>query len=140
MKFTIGTVSNSLDFAEDMNLIKSSILYADDIELIGMAEYAIYKYLPRQLNASKDLESLFKNFIPLLQSVGTEESRQALQQIDFATQQIKILADKIALFVSAIVSSGAQHYIEENGICEYPATQRLSFPQKQTLFQTAERR
>lgn len=92
MKFTIGTVSNSLDFAEDMNLIKSSILYADDIELIGMAEYAIYKYLPRQLNASKDLESLFKNFIPLLQSVGTEESRQALQQIDFATQQIKILA------------------------------------------------
>ena len=92
MKFTIGTVSNSLDFAEDMNLIKSSILYADDIELIGMAEYAIYKYLPRQLNASKDLESLFKNFIPLLQSVGTEESRQALQQIDFATHQIKILA------------------------------------------------
>lgn len=92
MKFTIGTVSNSLDFAEDMNLIKSSILYADDIELIGMAEYAIYKYQPRQLNASKDLESLFKNFIPLLQSVGTEESRQALQQIDFATQQIKILA------------------------------------------------
>jgi len=92
VKFTIGTVSNSLDFAEDMNLIKSSILYADDIELIGMAEYAIYKYLPRQLNASKDLESLFKNFIPLLQSVGTEESRQALQQIDFATQQIKILA------------------------------------------------
>ena len=92
MKFTIGTVSNSLDLAEDMNLIKSSILYADDIELIGMAEYAIYKYLPRQLNASKDLESLFKNFIPLLQSVGTEESRQALQQIDFATQQIKILA------------------------------------------------
>ena len=92
MKFTIGTVSNSLDFAEDMNLIKSSILYADDIELIGMAAYAIYKYLPRQLNASKDLESLFKNFIPLLQSVGTEESRQALQQIDFATQQIKILA------------------------------------------------
>ena len=92
MKFTIGTVSNSLDFAEDMNLIKSSILYADDIELIGMAEYAIYKYLPRQLNASKDLESLFKNFIPILQSVGTEESRQALQQIDFATQQIKILA------------------------------------------------
>ena len=31
------------------------------------------------------------------------------------------MADKIALFVSAIVSSGAQHYIEENGICEYPA-------------------
>ncbi len=31
------------------------------------------------------------------------------------------MADKIALFVSAIVSSGAQHYIEKNGICEYPA-------------------
>ena len=46
MKFTIGTVSNSLDLAEDLKLIKSSILYADEIELIGMAEYALYKYLP----------------------------------------------------------------------------------------------
>ncbi len=40
-KFTIGTISNSLDLAEDLKLIKSSILYADEIELIGMAEYGI---------------------------------------------------------------------------------------------------
>ena len=73
MKFTIGTVSSSLDFAEDIDLIKSSILYADDIELIGMAEYAVYKYMPRQLENAKDLELLFRNFIPhtaLLQSTN----------------------------------------------------------------------
>ena len=46
MKFTIGTVSNSLNLEEDLRLIKSSILYADEIELIGMVEYALYKYLP----------------------------------------------------------------------------------------------
>ena len=39
----------------------------------------------------------------------------------YCSSIIKIMADKIALFVSLIVSSGAQHYIEENGICEYPA-------------------
>lgn len=92
MKFTIGTVSSSLDFAEDIDLIKSSILYADDIELIGMAEYAVYKYMPRQLKNAKDLELLFRNFIPLLKSVGTSESKLALQQIDYATQQIQFLS------------------------------------------------
>ena len=92
MKFTIGTVSSSLDFAEDIDLIKSSILYADDIELIGMAEYAVYKYMPRQLENAKDLELLFRNFIPLLKSVGTSESKLALQQIDYATQQIQFLS------------------------------------------------
>ena len=47
MKFTIGTASSSMNFEEDLKLIKSSLLYADSIELIGMAEYAIYNYLPR---------------------------------------------------------------------------------------------
>ena len=41
MKFTIGTASSSMEFAEDMKLIKSSLIYADEIELIGMAEYDI---------------------------------------------------------------------------------------------------
>ena len=42
MKFTIGTVSNSLNLEEDLRLIKSSILYADEIELIGMVA-TVYK-------------------------------------------------------------------------------------------------
>ena len=47
MKFSIGTASSSLEFEEDMRLIKSSLLYADEIELIGMAEYAVFTYFPR---------------------------------------------------------------------------------------------
>ena len=54
MKFTIGTVSNSLNLEEDLRLIKSSILYADEIELIGMVEYALYKYLPANVFGAKD--------------------------------------------------------------------------------------
>lgn len=46
MKFTIGTVSNFQEYDQDINLIKSSLLYADDIELIGLTEYTVFKYLP----------------------------------------------------------------------------------------------
>ena len=53
MKFTIGTVSNSLNLLEELKLIKSSILYADEIELIGMVEYAVYKYLQKMFLSPK---------------------------------------------------------------------------------------
>lgn len=46
MKFTIGTVSNFQEYEKDLQLIKSSLLYADEIELIGLTEYAVFKYLP----------------------------------------------------------------------------------------------
>ena len=49
MKFSIGTASSSLEFEEDMRLIKSSLLYADEIELIGMAEYAVFTSCLRTL-------------------------------------------------------------------------------------------
>ena len=39
MKFSIGTASSSLEFEEDMRLIKSSLLYADEIELIGLKRW-----------------------------------------------------------------------------------------------------
>ena len=45
MKFTIGTASSNMNFEEELKLINSSLLYADTIELIGMAEYAIYNYI-----------------------------------------------------------------------------------------------
>ena len=75
MKFTIGTVSDSLEFGEDLKLIKSSLLYADEVELIGMAEYAAYKYIPRCLNNARDIDGLMGSFIPLLESIDTQEAQ-----------------------------------------------------------------
>lgn len=46
MKFSIGTVSNFQEYENTLRLIKSSLLYADEIELIGLTEYAVFKYLP----------------------------------------------------------------------------------------------
>ena len=69
MKFTIGTVSNFQDYRNDLKLIKSSLLYADEIELIGMTEYAVYKYLPRVLDSQKDLDEFIAGLLPLLDTV-----------------------------------------------------------------------
>ena len=44
MKFTIGTISNFQDYSKDLNLIKSAVLYADEIELIGMVEYGLFNH------------------------------------------------------------------------------------------------
>lgn len=81
MKITIGTVSNSIEFEEDLKLIKSSLLYADEVELIGMVEYAVYKYLPKQLSSAKDLDNLKTCFIPLLKSFDDEQSREMVEQL-----------------------------------------------------------
>lgn len=88
MKFTIGTVSSSLDFEEDIKLIKSSLLYADEIELIGMAEYAVFKYLPRRVNSVKDIESLLDSFIPLLSSISTNGAPEMVEQLESLKAQI----------------------------------------------------
>ena len=61
MKFTIGTVSGHLEFTEDINLIKSALLYADEVEIIGILEYAVFKYLPSRVNDAKNLEELMTN-------------------------------------------------------------------------------
>ena len=45
MKFTIGTVSNFQEYEKDLQLIKSSLLYADEIELIGLTEYGFVFHL-----------------------------------------------------------------------------------------------
>ncbi len=51
MKFTIGTASTSLGVEEVYSLIKSSLLYADEIELIGMLEYALFNGWPDSFQA-----------------------------------------------------------------------------------------
>ena len=92
MKFTIGTVSNSLDLAEDLKLIKSSILYADEIELIGMAEYALYKYLPNHVFNAQDLNALIPALRTFLQSLEPDGNEELLQQLNYIDSQLKVYA------------------------------------------------
>lgn len=81
MKFTIGTASSNMNFEEDLKLIKSSLLYADTIELIGMAEYAIYNYIPKCFDSSTSVEKIMKNFISLLQAFDNIEAKELLDQL-----------------------------------------------------------
>lgn len=92
MKFTIGTVSNSLDLAEDLKLIKSSILYADEIELIGIIEYAIYKYLPSCFCNVQDLDSIVLALKSFLQSLNSTEGAELLRQLNDVDKQLQTLA------------------------------------------------
>ena len=80
MKFTIGTASSSMEFEEDIRLIKSSLLYADEIELIGMAEYAIFNYLPKCLTSANDLETIISNLISLLGAFDNENAKTIRSQ------------------------------------------------------------
>ena len=82
MKFSIGTASSSLEFEEDMRLIKSSLLYADEIELIGMAEYAVFTYFPRCITEKRDIQKLINNFVILLQAFENEESAQLVMELE----------------------------------------------------------
>lgn len=88
MKFTIGTVSDNMEFDEDLKLIKSSLLYADEVELIGMAEYAVYKYIPRCLNNAKDIDGMMGSFIPMLESIDTREAQDLVVTLKNSYAQI----------------------------------------------------
>lgn len=81
MKITIGTASSNTEFEEDIKLIKSSLLYADEIELIGMAEYAIFYYMPRCLSGSKELDLIIKRLIPFLESFENPETQSLANQL-----------------------------------------------------------
>ena len=89
MKFTIGTASSSMNFEEDLKLIKCSLLYADSIELIGMAEYAIFNYLPRCFDESKSLENMLKSFIPFLTSFDSAETKALVEQLNNASELLE---------------------------------------------------
>lgn len=81
MKITIGTAYSNMEFGEDIKLIKSSLLYADEIELIGMAEYAIFCYLSRYLSGSKELDLMIKRLIPFLASFENPEMQSLANQL-----------------------------------------------------------
>ena len=89
MKFTIGTASSNLEFNEDMKLIKGALLYADEVELVGMAEYAVFKYFPARLSKAKDMEGLITSFIPFLKSLDNEEAKVLVAQLENLEIQIQ---------------------------------------------------
>ena len=92
MKFTIGTMSNFQQFEKALNLIKSSLLYADEIELIGLTEYVVCKYLPNILNCEKNLELFINDLIPFLKSINIPQKDITLQQIELARNQLQGIA------------------------------------------------
>lgn len=84
MKFSVGTASSSMEFEEDIRLIKSSLLYADEVELIGMAEYAIFNYLPKCLSETKGIEKTINNLISLLKAFefNNTEVKRLTEQLE----------------------------------------------------------
>lgn len=91
MKFIIGTASSNMEFEEDLCLIKSSLLYADEIELIGMAEYAIFNYLPKCLTSANDFEVIINNLISLLKSFETDKTIKLVTQLEYVQEKIRPL-------------------------------------------------
>ena len=92
MKFTIGTVSNFQQYDTDINLIKSSLLYADEIELIGLTEYAAFKYLPSILDSNKNLSELIDGMIAFLGSLNISDKQQVTDQLEFVKNQMRSIA------------------------------------------------
>ena len=88
MKFAIGTVSNFQEYEEDIRLIKSSLLYADDIELLGLSEYALFKYLPDIMDGGKKLEALIDGLLPFLRSLQIPNKDEMLLQLESAQCQL----------------------------------------------------
>lgn len=88
MKFSIGTASSNMEFEEDIRMIKSSLLYDDEIELIGMAEYAIFNYLPKCLTSANDFEAIISNMIALLGGFDNEQAKTLKNQLENIQKQV----------------------------------------------------
>ena len=89
MKFTIGTVSNFQEYSEELLLIKSSLLYADEIELIGLTEYAVYKYLPYILDGNKNMEEIFDALAVFLNALNFPEKEDVLRDLNLIHTQLQ---------------------------------------------------
>lgn len=91
MKFSIATATNTAEFSETMQLIKSSLLYADEIELLGMAEYMIFQYLPQRIDAAHDIDQILRFVVPFLKISGDDDAKNLLQEIRKLSESIKPL-------------------------------------------------
>lgn len=89
MKISIGTASSNMEFEEDLKLIKSSLLYADEIELIGMAEYAVFNYLPKCLTNAKDIDDMIEKLLPLFRSFDSKETKELEEKLCSLTQMLE---------------------------------------------------
>lgn len=92
MKFTIGTVSNFQKYEKDLNLIKSSLLYADEIELIGLTEYIVFKYLPSILDSNQDFDAFLNGMILFFRSINMPNKEEFLQQMELVKNQVEIIS------------------------------------------------
>ena len=87
VKFTIGTATS--DFSETLNLIKSSLLYADETELIGLLEYAVFSYIPYKMENAKDIGQILDFISIVLKSTDVAESEAILSEVDSLSESIK---------------------------------------------------
>lgn len=92
MKFTIGTISNFSDLSESINLIKSSLLYADEIEMLGIIEYAVHKYLPSLLDTSKGFEPMLNKLISFLESANIPNKDDILFKLTDIREKLSTLS------------------------------------------------
>ena len=88
MKFTIGTVSSFQKYEKDLNLIKSSLLYADEIELIGLTEYVVFKYLPSILDSTQDFDAFLNGMILFFKSINIPNKEEFIHQMEDVKNQI----------------------------------------------------
>lgn len=95
MKFTIGTISNFSDLSESIKLIKSSLLYADEIEMLGITEYAVHKYLPSLLDSSKGFEPMLDKLIPFLESANIPNKEDLLYKLTDARNKLSMLSPNL---------------------------------------------
>lgn len=88
MKFTIGTASSNMEFRETVSLIKRSLLYADEIELIGMVEYALFSYIPNHLYNVREIDQLLNGITLVLKSLDVPDGYKLLEQIQVLEEQL----------------------------------------------------
>ena len=60
--------------------------------MIGMVEYALYKYLPANVFGAKDLDSMIPALKMFLQSVQPEGCASIMKQLEDAEQQLRFYA------------------------------------------------
>lgn len=53
-----------------------------------MAEYAVYKYIPRCLENAKDIEGILTSFVPLLESIDVQDAKILARQLKEVSAKI----------------------------------------------------
>ena len=89
IKFSIGTVASKLDLTENITLIKSSLLYADEIEMIGIMEYMLSILVPQIVNSSEDAFKTIKKLLPFIETLETKEAKEIVNNVKAILEQVE---------------------------------------------------